>query len=173
MDAFAVATASGSATRKIRFVEAFKVAFLFGLFQGVMPVIGWLIGSNFKDIVSAWDHWIAFGLLVVIGGKMIYDDLKPGDEEGVDESEMGIYQLLILALATSIDALAVGFSLIFLDSIFLPVIIIGVVTFTLSLAGVYLGHRYKDFGHNKTRIVGGIILIGIGTKILIEHLWTQ
>lgn len=173
MDAFAVATASGSATRKIRFVEAFKVAFLFGLFQAVMPVIGWMIGSNFKDLISVWDHWVAFILLGIIGGKMIYDDLKAGDEKGVDESLMSINQLLLLALATSIDALAVGFSLIFLDSIFLPVIIIGVVTFALSLAGVYLGHRYKDFGLNKTRIVGGIILIAIGIKILIEHLSAQ
>lgn len=171
MDAFAVAVASGSATHKIRFTDAFKLAFLFGLFQGVMPVIGWMIGLNFKDVVSAWDHWIAFVLLGIIGGKMIYDDLKAGDEdEGVDESKIGIYRLLLLALATSIDALAVGFGLIVLDSILLPVIIIGVVTFALSLAGVYLGHRYKHFGHNKTRIVGGIILIVIGTKILIEHL---
>jgi len=172
MDAFAVAVASGSATRKIHFLDALKLAFLFGLFQGVMPVIGWMIGLNFKDVVSAWDHWIAFVLLGAIGGKMIYDDLKAGDggDEGVDESTISIYQLLILALATSIDALAVGFGLIVLDSILLPVIIIGVVTFALSLAGVYLGHRYKDFGHNKTRIIGGIILIIIGTKILVEHL---
>jgi putative Mn2+ efflux pump MntP len=174
MDAFAVAVMSGSATERIRFTEALKLALLFGLFQGVMPVIGWLIGSNFKDVVSAWDHWIAFVLLGIIGAKMIYDDLKAGeDEEGVDESKVSIYQLLILALATSIDALAVGFGLIILDSILLPVIIIGVVTFALSLAGVYLGHRYKHFGHNKTRIVGGIILIIIGTKILIEHLSAQ
>lgn len=170
MDAFAVAVASGSATQKIRFTDAFKLAFLFGLFQGVMPVIGWLIGSNFKDLVSAWDHWLAFVLLGLIGAKMIYDDLKTGDEQGVDESEISIYQLLLLALATSIDALAVGFGLIVLDSILFPVITIGIVTFALSLAGVYLGHRYKDFGHNKTRIVGGIILIVIGTKILVEHL---
>lgn len=172
MDAFAVAAASGSATERIRFTEAFKLAFLFGLFQGVMPVIGWMIGLNFKDIVSAWDHWIAFVLLGIIGGKMIYDDLKAGndDDQGVDESKVSIYQLLLLALATSIDALAVGFGLIVLDEIFLPVVIIGIVTFALSLAGVYLGHRYKDFGHNKTRIIGGIILIIIGTKILVEHL---
>lgn len=170
MDAFAVAVASGSATARIRFVEAFKLAFLFGLFQGVMPVIGWMIGLNFKDIVSAWDHWIAFVLLGIIGAKMIYDDLKGDENEGVDESKVNIYKLLILALATSIDALAVGFGLIILDSILLPVIIIGIVTYALSLGGVYLGHKYKHFGHNKTRIVGGVILIILGTKILIEHL---
>ena len=143
---------------------------MFGFFQGVMPVIGWAIGVKFIDLISAWDHWIAFGLLFIIGGKMIYDDLTSGEEEGVDEHSISIYQLLLLALATSIDALAVGFSLIFLKSILLPVLIIGIVTFALSLAGFYLGHKYKHFGHNKTRIIGGLILIAIGTKILIEHL---
>jgi manganese efflux pump family protein len=170
MDAFAVAVANGSATKKIYLTDALKMALLFGFFQGIMPVIGWAIGVRFIDLISTWDHWIAFGLLFLIGGKMIYDDLTPGKDEGVDEHSINIYQLLLLALATSIDALAVGFSLIFLESILLPVLTIGIVTFALSLAGFCLGHRYKHFGHNKTRIIGGIILIGIGTKILIEHL---
>lgn len=170
MDAFAVAVANGSATKKTYFIDALKMALMFGLFQGLMPVIGWAIGVNFIDIVSAWDHWLAFGLLFMIGCKMIYDDLKAGEEEGVDEHSISIYRLLLLALATSIDALAVGFSLIILESILLPVLIIGIVTFALSLAGFYLGHRYKHFGHNKTRVIGGLILIGIGTKILVEHL---
>lgn len=173
MDAFAVAVANGSATQRVHFTEALKLAFLFGLFQGVMPVIGWAIGLNFKDLISAWDHWIAFGLLAVIGGKMIYDDLKNDVGIGVDETSISIHALLLLALATSVDALAIGFSLIFLESIILPVMIIGSVTFALSLAGFFLGHKYKHFGHNKTRIIGGIILIGIGVKILIEHLSAQ
>ena len=173
MDSFAVAVANGSATKKIYLTDALKMALMFGLFQGLMPVIGWAIGVNFIDVVSAWDHWIAFGLLGAIGGKMIYDDLTSGDEKGVDEHSISIYQLLLLALATSIDALAVGFGLIILESILLPVLTIGIVTFVLSLAGFYLGHRYKHFGHNKTRIIGGIILILIGTKILIEHLSAQ
>lgn len=167
MDAFAVAVANGSTTKQVRFPFALKLALLFGLFQGIMPVIGWLIGSNFKDFVSSIDHWIAFILLCIIGSKMIYDDLSSGK---VEDNEMSIYSLLILALATSIDALAVGFSLVFLHSILLPVVTIGLITFGLSLVGVYLGHNYKHFGHNKTRIIGGIILIAIGTKILIEHL---
>ncbi|CAN5834805.1 manganese efflux pump MntP family protein [soil metagenome] len=170
MDAFAVAVANGSATKKIYLLDALKLALMFGLFQAIMPVIGWAIGVKFIDLISALDHWIAFGLLFAIGGKMIYDDLKSGDEEGVDEHSINIYQLLLLALATSIDALAVGFSLIFLKSILVPVLIIGIVTFALSLGGFYLGHKYKHFGQNKTRIIGGLILIGIGTKILIEHL---
>lgn len=171
MDAFAVSIANGSATKRFRVSEALKIALLFGLFQGLMPVIGWAIGFSFKDFVSAADHWIAFVLLGIIGGKMIYDDLKGEDEtEELAESGTGIYSLLLLALATSIDALAVGFSLTFLHSILFPVILIGLVTFVLSFTGVYLGHSYKHFGRNKTRIIGGIILIAIGTKILIEHL---
>lgn len=173
MDAFAVAVANGSASKKIYLTDALKMAVMFGLFQGVMPVIGWAIGVKFINVISAWDHWIAFFLLGAIGGKMIYDDLTAGDGDGVDEHSISIYQLLLLALATSIDALAVGFGLIVLDSIWLPVLTIGIVTFALSLAGVYLGHRYKHFGHNKTRIIGGIILILIGTEILIEHLSAQ
>lgn len=171
MDAFAVAVASGSTSKQIRLWDALKLSLLFGLFQGIMPVIGWAIGSNFKDFISAIDHWIAFLLLGIIGGKMIYDDLKgEEDEETSQETGAGIYSLLVLALATSIDALAVGFSLTFLHSILLPVVTIGLVTFGLSLTGVYLGHTYKQFGRGKAKIIGGIILISIGLKILIEHL---
>ena len=158
-----VAVANGSTSRIVRWREALKLAFLFGIFQAGMPVIGWAIGFNFKDVIASTDHWIAFGLLGVIGGKMIYDDLKGADDEAeIKEKSASIYSLLLLALATSIDALAVGFSLTFLHSILLPVITIGLVTFGLSLAGVYLGHSYKHFGHNKARIVGGIVLIAIG-----------
>ena len=139
-----------------------------------MPVIGWSVGFNFKDLIVSYDHWVAFGLLTAVGGKMIYDDLKGGndDEESVNDAfgSVGIGSLLILALATSIDALAVGFSLTFLNSIFLPVFTVGAVTFVMSLAGVYLGHRFKHFGRNRARILGGLILIGIGIKILIEDL---
>lgn len=170
MDAFAVSVANGSATKKFRSWEAVKLALLFGLFQGLMPVIGWAIGITFKDFISAADHWIAFFLLGIIGGKMIYDDLSADNSEEADESGVGIYALLLLAFATSIDALAVGFSLTFLHSILFPVLLIGLVTFVLSLTGVYLGHNYKHLGRNKARIIGGIILIAIGTKILIEHL---
>lgn len=172
MDAFAVAVASGSTSKQVKVLEALKLAFIFGLFQGVMPVIGWAIGYNFSDFISSVDHWIAFILLCIIGIKMIYDDLKGvDDEEEMHENGISIYSLLVLAFATSIDALAVGFSLVFLHSILLPVVTIGLITFGLSLAGIYLGHNYKHFGQNKARIIGGIILIFIGTKILIEHLY--
>ena len=172
MDAFAVALTSGSAARRLRWAEAFKIAALFGLFQALMPVIGWSAGIHFKDLVQSFDHWLAFALLFLIGAKMIYDDLKPGEEISDKEADgsMKIFSLLILAVATSIDAMAVGFSLTFLDSIMTPVITIGLVTFTLSLAGVLLGHRYHRFAQHKAKLIGGVILIGIGTKILIDHL---
>lgn len=172
MDAFAVSVANGSATKRIRLLDGLKLALLFGTFQALMPVIGWTLGFNFKDVISFADHWIAFALLSIVGGKMIYDDLKGEEPESAvtGEKKTGVYSLLLLALATSIDALAVGFSLTFLHSILVPVILIGAVTFVLSLGGVYLGLSYKHLGQNKARIVGGVILIAIGVKILLEHL---
>ncbi|HEX8248509.1 MAG TPA: manganese efflux pump MntP family protein [Pyrinomonadaceae bacterium] len=174
MDAFAAAVANGSAARRWRWAEAFQLAVLFGFFQALMPVIGWAAALNFKEQIQSFDHWLAFVLLSAIGGKMIYDDLKT-DDDAADEGKKaaqsgGILSLLVLAVATSIDALAVGFSLTFLDSILTPVFTIGAVTFALSLAGVYLGHRYRHFGRGKARLLGGLVLIGIGIKILIEHL---
>jgi putative Mn2+ efflux pump MntP len=172
MDAFAVAVARGSAAGRLRWTEAFKIALLFGFFQAFMPVIGWAAGLQFKGAIESYDHWLAFALLSIIGGKMIYDDLKPGSdaEEGETKNSSGFLSLLVLAVATSIDAMAVGFSLTFLASIYSPVLIIGLVTFALSLLGIYLGHRYRHFGGGKAKLVGGLVLIGIGAKILIEHL---
>ncbi|MEP7214572.1 MAG: manganese efflux pump MntP family protein [Acidobacteriota bacterium] len=170
-DAFAVAVAHGGAEHRLRKLEAVKLALLFGIFQAVMPVLGWSLGNNFRDLINSIDHWIAFTLLGGIGLKMIYDDLK-GDDGSLDpvDSSKGIWHLLVLALATSIDAFAVGLGLTFLESITRPVLIIGFVTFAFSLAGVFLGHRYKHLGRSKSRMIGGMILIGIGTKILLDHL---
>lgn len=172
MDAFAVAVARGSAAKHFHWTEAFKIEAFFGFFQGVMPVIGWAAGLEFKDTIQEFDHWLAFALLLIIGGKMIYDDLKASaePESEVTANSGSFFSLLILAVATSIDAMAVGFSLTFLDSIFTLVLIIGLVTFALSLAGVYFGHRFRHFGGGKAKILGGMVLIGIGIKILIEHL---
>lgn len=132
--------------------------------------IGWTVGTGFKDLISSVDHWIAFGLLGLVGGKMIYSD-PDGQAGAVEESFApgGVTTLLVLAVATSIDALAVGFSLTFLPSILLPVLVIGLVTFCLCLTGVHLGQRYRRFGRSKVQAVGGAILIAIGFKILIEH----
>lgn len=171
MDAFAVAVADGSRAHRLRATRALKLAALFGLFQGLMPFIGWLIGLGVKDMVSSVDHWIAFGLLGAIGGKMIYADLRPKGEPAAEvKDSSGALTLLVLAVATSIDALAVGFSLTFLSSILYPVLIIGATTFALSLAGVHLGHRFKRFGGGKVQVFGGLVLIGVGCKILVEHL---
>lgn len=170
-DAFAVSVADGSRATHLRLGRAFGLALSFGLFQALMPLAGWALGLGFKDLISSADHWVAFGLLGLVGGRMIYGDLraKAGAEDEMPRAA-GVTTLLVLAVATSIDALAVGFSLTFLSSILVPVITIGLVTFILCLAGVLLGHRYNRLGRGKIQIVGGVILIAIGVKILVEHL---
>ncbi len=169
MDAFAVSVADGSRTPRLRLRRAFALALAFGLFQGLMPLIGWAAGLGFKDFISSADHWVAFGLLGLVGGKMIYGDLR-GKAEAEKRPPAGATTLLVLAVATSIDALAVGFGLTFVESILLPALVIGVVTFSLCFAGVHLGHRYSRFGGGKAQTAGGVILVAIGVKILVEHL---
>ena len=134
-----------------------------------MPLIGWFAGSSIDHLISDYDHWIAFGLLLLIGLKMIYESFNQEDEK---ISSLGIYVLLMLSIATSIDALAVGISFAFLkSSILTPVIIIGIVTFIMSLCGAFIGYRIGHIFENKMEILGGIILIGIGFNILVEHLF--
>jgi putative Mn2+ efflux pump MntP len=170
MDCFAISIASGAMMRKVHFNHAFRMAFFFGFFQAAMPVIGWLGGRAFAGYISGFDHWVAFGLLATIGCKMVYESRAIEREERRDV--MTLRLLLILAIATSIDALAVGISLAFIEAaIFLPVIIIGITTFSLSLAGVYIGERFGHLFENKMEIAGGLILIAIGAKILLEHLF--
>jgi putative Mn2+ efflux pump MntP len=167
-DAFAVSITDGARSTRIGLRHALTVALAFGVFQGVMPLIGWVAGRGFADAFSDIDHWIAFALLGFIGGRMIYADLRPHAEE--TPVPRGAATLLVLAVATSIDALAVGFGLTFVGTILVPALVIGVVTFIVCLAGVYLGHRYRDLTHGRVQLVGGLILIAIGTKILFEHL---
>jgi putative Mn2+ efflux pump MntP len=171
MDAFAVSIASGMTITQNRRKAGLLTAAFFGGFQMLMPIIGWAIGLSFADLISGFDHWIAFGLLAFIGAKMIYEGLK-GDEEHSDSNELKLHSLLILAVATSIDALMVGLSFAFLQtSIALPIAVIGVVTFGLSLAGFYFGCGLgKVFGH-RIEILGGVVLILIGLKILLESLF--
>lgn len=170
MDAFAVSITSGITITKMKIRSAFTIALFFGLFQAIMPVIGWLSGIALKDLISGLDHWIAFGLLSVIGVKMIYESFKlKSDREGIDPLNISV--LFMLSIATSIDALAVGVSLSFLDvAIALPAIIIGIITFILSFIGVYVGGSLGHFFEKKIEIAGGAVLIGIGIKILVEHL---
>jgi len=170
MDAFAVSITSGLTIKQLRINDALKIAIFFGSFQAIMPLIGWSAGLSFRDFISGIDHWIAFGLLSLIGCKMIYESSKMEvNSKKIDPLNVSV--LLMLSIATSIDALAVGLSLSFLNvSIALPAIIIGVVTFLLSIFGVYLGNRFGHYFERKIEIIGGLILIGIGIRILINHL---
>lgn len=170
MDAFAVSVASGLEMTRLKIRHAMRMALSFGFFQAIMPILGWAAGNQARAFISGVDHWIAFGLLTAIGIKMIYEAFKIKEKVNEPE-EMSIYILLMLSIATSIDALAVGISLSFLKvAIVMPSIIIGVVTFSLSLAGVLIGRRFGHFFETKIEIAGGLILTGIGIKILIEHL---
>ena len=168
MDSFSVSVANGLATKTFIISKALTIALFFGFFQAVMPIFGWLAGESIADYISAFDHWIAFALLTFIGVKMIYESIadKPNNFLGT----YTIKVILILSIATSIDALAVGLSFSFLDiSIFFPAIIIGVVAFLLSFFGVYVGRRFGKILKNRIEILGGSILIIIGLKILLEH----
>lgn len=170
MDAFAVAIANGFSIKKLKINHALRIALFFGLFQAFMPVIGWSLGLGFRDLISEVDHWIAFGLLSIIGIKMIIESRELREEEK-ETRTLSLYALLFLSVATSIDALAVGFSLSLLNvSIITPAIIIGIVTFLLSFSGVFIGNRFGHFLESKIEVAGGLILILIGLKILVEHL---
>lgn len=170
MDCFAVAIASGFAIRNLRINHAFAIAAAFGGFQAVMPALGWLAGRTLLDLIAPVDHWVAFGLLGFIGAKMIYEAFRIREmEEGRDPLKPSI--LLVLAVATSIDALAVGLSLSILHTPILgPVLYIGVVAFGLSFVGVYIGNYMGKAFESKLEALGGAILIGIGLRILIQHL---
>lgn len=166
MDAFAVATTDGIVS-KPNLKKALLIAFAFGLFQAVMPLVGFFAGSLFGEIVEKYDHWIALVLLAVIGGKMIADFFEKDKEE--TNNSLTLKVLFMQAVATSIDALAVGVSFVGLTfNIFLAVGIIGITTFILSLIGVFLGETCGKFLADKANLVGGIILIAIGLKIFIE-----
>jgi len=169
-DSFAVSVCSGLKVPHIRFFQAFKVAFILAVFQGLMPVIGWLLGNSMKSLIEPIDHWIAFGLLVLIGGKMIIESLASDGNRDI-KNPLHIKVIVLLALATSIDALAVGFSFsFFLEKIFWAVFIIGSITFIVSMTGILVGKKTGPKVNKYAEIVGGIILIGIGCKILLEHL---
>ena len=169
-DAFAVSVSSGAIIEKLRLRHALRIALFFGFFQGLMPWIGWKVGSLASDLIRSVDHWLAFVILCFIGGKMIYESRKLEEEIEKSINPLNIYVLFTLAIATSIDALAVGLTFSFLNiSIVEPVIIIGIVTFIFSLAGTYIGEFFGHIFEDKIELIGGLILIGIGTKILIEH----
>lgn len=173
MDAFAVSICKGLAMRKVNKKQCFVIALFFGGFQALMPLIGWFLGSQFADSISSVDHWIAFILLAYIGGKMIYEAVKEKDETvEIDQMDppLDLKELLVLAVATSIDALAVGITLSFLEvNIIEAISIIGVVTFIISAAGVFVGNIFGNKYKSKAEFAGGLILVILGIKILLEH----
>jgi len=170
MDSFAISITAGLILKEFSSKHFIRIAFYMGLFQALMPIIGWMIGVSFKHYIVSFDHWIAFLLLLGLGGKMIYDDLKcEGEEDSFDPQKRLV--VMGLALATSIDALVVGVNFAFLDmSITMPIYLIGIVSFILSLLGVFIGCYLGTKVKVKFTLIGGIILIGLGVNILNEHL---
>lgn len=170
MDAFAVAICKGLGMRRTNWKHATIIAAFFGGFQALMPLIGWALGRQFERYITAVDHWIAFVLLAFIGGKMIWEALR-GEEEASCGDTLDMKELLGLAVATSIDALAVGVTFAFLQVQIVPsVALIGVMTFALSLVGVAIGRRFGGWLMQRAQIAGGVVLVLIGLKILLEHL---
>ena len=168
MDAFAVSVCKGLGMRRLNKKQTLIIGLYFGGFQALMPLIGYYLGSLFADMVTRYSHWVAFALLLAIGGNMIKESL--GEEENVS-NDMGFKSMLLLAIATSIDALAVGVSLAFLKVAILPaVLFIGCITFVCSAAGVKIGSIFGDKYQSKAELCGGIILILIGIKILLDGL---
>ena len=174
MDAFAVAICKGLNMRKLDYKQTALIALFFGGFQAGMPLIGWFVGSKFAEYITSIDHWVTFILLAIIGGKMILEAIKDDDEcEECGNNKLNLKELTALAIATSIDALAVGvaFALTYnRNTVFLAVALIGIITAGLSAIGVFIGHKFGAKYKNKAELAGGIILILMGAKILFEHL---
>ncbi len=174
MDAFAVSIGKGLSLKKIKLSHALKVGLWFGGFQALMPLMGYLLGSTFADIVSAFDHWVAFALLTLIGGNMIKESIEKDDDDcDCNKKEgdgFGFSTMFTLAVATSIDALAVGVTFAFFKVAIIPAIItIGITTFLFSIAGLKIGNIFGCKYKSHAELFGGVILILIGLKILIEH----
>ena len=174
MDAFAVAICKGLNMHRLDQTQTLVIALFFGGFQALMPFLGWLLGRQFEAYITSFDHWIAFALLTFIGGRMIWEVVRKKEDAPNSASggqKLDIKELLILAIATSIDALAVGISFAFLQvRIVAAITLIGCTTFGLSAAGVCVGHKFGAKYEDKATLAGGIILILIGVKILLEHL---
>ncbi len=169
-DAFAVSITDGMQENKMKVKKAFLIALIFGIFQTIMPLIGYFIGAIFEDIILKLDHWIAFAFLGFLGGKMLLDAIKNNEESNQENLTFKI--LLIQGIATSIDALMIGVTFVGgALSIFEAILLIGLITFVLCFIGVYVGKKSGDLLASKSQIVGGLILIIIGVKILIEHLF--
>jgi putative Mn2+ efflux pump MntP len=169
VDAFSVAIGIGASNDKKSWAPVLRLAAAFGIFQFIMPIIGWLAGLTVVEIIASFDHWIAFSLLTLVGGKMIWEGFeKESDEEKADQTRG--WPLLLLSIATSIDALAVGFSFSVLKNpILFPALIIGIICFVMTTVGMIFGKALAKIFGKKVEIFGGIVLIAIGVKILIDH----
>jgi len=172
MDAFAVAICAGLAMAKANLKKALIVGLYFGIFQAGMPLIGYLIASLFAERIFTYGDWVAFAVLSFLGGKIIFDSFKRGDDKQTDqEQSLGFATMLPLAFATSIDALAVGASFAFIQVSIIPAVaFIGITTFVISMAGVKIGNIFGIRFKSKAQVAGGVILVLIGLKILLEHL---
>ena len=173
MDAFAVSIAKGLRMTRVNYRHAAVIALFFGVFQALMPLAGWYLGARFQSYIENFDHWIAFALLAFIGGKMFYEALHPKEEDRHSDGDaLNLKELSVLAIATSIDALAVGITLALLQdtNIGVSVSLIGLITFALSFVGVAVGNRLGAKYQKRAEIFGGLVLVLIGCKILLEHL---
>lgn len=172
MDTFAVAIGLGCSPRGLSRRQSFRLAFHFGLFQCVMPIIGWAAGTRVEAHIRSFDHWVAFGLLAFVGGKMILESFRPATEgAGREDDPTRGHRLILLSVATSIDALAVGLSLAVLEvKIVFPAVVIGLVSFGLTLLGARIGRMVGKAVGRRAEMAGGIVLVLIGIKILAEHL---
>lgn len=183
MDAFAVSISNGLCMKKVLLKKALVIAAAFGIFQAVMPLLGYLLGSKFTDFISQFDHIIALVFLGFIGGKMHFDGIRElkiknqpeNADKNVTEKELSFPALLFQAVATSIDALIVGVSFVAMGmdwySVITGIALIGIITFTLSLIGVYTGKKFGEILGSRAEIFGGAILIGIGAKVFVEHVF--
>ena len=170
MDAFAVAIAAGLSIKRLTGRHVFRLAFFFGFFQFAMAVLGWLAGATIDVYISTFDHWVAFGLLVVIGGKMLWEAWTGKVPAGHSDPTRG-WTVIILSVATSIDALAAGLSMAFIGvSIWLPSVVIGVAAAAMTVIGIRFGSKLGRKGGRWAELLGGVVLIGIGIRILLTHL---
>lgn len=170
-DAFAVSVSAGSTGLVKDYRSNFRISFHFGFFQFIMPLLGWCAGINIMSYVEAIDHWIAFGLLVCVGVKMLIDSTKKDQQKIFQDPSKGV-TLVVLSIATSLDALAIGFSLAMLNvSIWYPAVIIGIVTSIVSLIGIRIGYRFSKSASMYADIIGGVLLMIIGVKILLSHIY--
>ena len=169
MDAFAVSVCKGISMKKMNWKKAIIIGLYFGGFQALMPTIGYFLGAAFQSLITSIDHWIAFILLGIIGGGMIKESF--GDEEENRNDDVSFKTMIVLAIATSIDALAIGITFAFLNvNLVLAISLIGIITFILSVFGTKIGNRFGDKYEKKAEFLGGVILVLLGIKILLEHL---